>query len=175
MGSCCITHLEGRDRGRVGGKLTREGIYEYLWLIHIVVCQKPKQHYKAIILQLRINFFKKKEQVNEIERKWLPTPIFLPGEFYGQRSLAGTVHGVAKGWSMAVKLTHTHCKTITNVKHISLPKVAENIDLAKSFSLQIHFKLLTLASTSCKRVFLTHSREELQERMGRGFGKKLNS
>jgi len=22
-------------------------------------------------------------------RKWLPTPVFLPGEFFGQRSLAG--------------------------------------------------------------------------------------
>ena len=27
-------------------------------------------------------------------KKWQPTPLFLPGEFYGQRSLA--VHGVAK-------------------------------------------------------------------------------
>ena len=23
------------------------------------------------------------------EREWLPTPAFLPGEFHGQRSLAG--------------------------------------------------------------------------------------
>ena len=22
-------------------------------------------------------------------REWLPTPVYLPGEFYGQRSLAG--------------------------------------------------------------------------------------
>ena len=32
-------------------------------------------------------------------REWLPTPLFLPGEFCGQRSLAGrwtTVHEVAK-------------------------------------------------------------------------------
>ena len=28
-------------------------------------------------------------------RKWQPTPVFLPGEFHGQRSLVGyTVHGV---------------------------------------------------------------------------------
>ena len=26
----------------------------------------------------------------------LPTPVLLPGEFHGQRSLAVTVHGVAK-------------------------------------------------------------------------------
>ena len=30
------------------------------------------------------------------ERKWQPTPVFLPGEFHGQRSLAATVHGVAE-------------------------------------------------------------------------------
>ena len=31
------------------------------------------------------------------EENSLPTPVFLPGEFHGQRSLAGyTVHGVAK-------------------------------------------------------------------------------
>ena len=30
-------------------------------------------------------------------REWLPTSVFLPEEFYGQRSLAGyIVHGVAK-------------------------------------------------------------------------------
>ena len=33
-------------------------------------------------------------------RKWQPTPVFLPGESHGQRSLAGfTVHGVAKNWT----------------------------------------------------------------------------
>ena len=26
-------------------------------------------------------------------RKWQPTPLFLPGEFYGWRSLAGCSHG----------------------------------------------------------------------------------
>ena len=30
----------------------------------------------------------------------LPTPVFWPGEFHGQRSLAGyTVHGVTKSWT----------------------------------------------------------------------------
>ena len=26
----------------------------------------------------------------------LPTPVFLPGEFHGQRNLVGTVHGIIK-------------------------------------------------------------------------------
>ena len=29
-------------------------------------------------------------------RKWQPTPVFLPAESHGQRSLVGTVHGVTK-------------------------------------------------------------------------------
>ena len=29
-------------------------------------------------------------------RKWQPTPVFLPGESYGQRSLVGYIHGVTK-------------------------------------------------------------------------------
>ena len=33
--------LEGWDWGEVGGRLKREGIYVYLWLIHVVVQQKP--------------------------------------------------------------------------------------------------------------------------------------
>ena len=33
----------------------QEGTYVYLWLIHVDVWQKPTQHCKAIILQLKIN------------------------------------------------------------------------------------------------------------------------
>ena len=39
-------------------------------------------------------------------RKWQPTPVFLPGEFHGQRSLVGTVHGLAES-DTTEQLTHT--------------------------------------------------------------------
>ena len=39
----------------VGGSLKREGIYVNIQLIHFVVWQKLTQHFKAIILQLKIN------------------------------------------------------------------------------------------------------------------------
>ena len=42
----------------VGGRFKREGTHVCLWLIHIVVRQKPTQHCKAISLQLK----KKKTQ-----------------------------------------------------------------------------------------------------------------
>ena len=38
-----------------------------------------------------------KPTANLWRRKWKPIPVFLPGNFHGQRSLAGyLVHGVTK-------------------------------------------------------------------------------
>ena len=56
-------NVEGWDGVEVGGRLKREGTYAYLWLIHADVWQKPTQHSKAIILQLKINIFFKSLQV----------------------------------------------------------------------------------------------------------------
>ena len=42
----------------MGGKFRREETYVYLRLIHADVWQKPTQHCKAIVLQLKINFKK---------------------------------------------------------------------------------------------------------------------
>ena len=39
---------------KVGGSIKRDGICVYLGLIHIFVWQKPSQHCKEIILQLKI-------------------------------------------------------------------------------------------------------------------------
>ena len=47
----------------VGGRFQREGTYMYLWLIH-VVWQKPTQHCKATIFQL-----KKKKSLKKKKRK----------------------------------------------------------------------------------------------------------
>jgi len=41
----------------LGGRFKREGTWVYLWLIHVEVWQKPTQHYKAMILQFKINTF----------------------------------------------------------------------------------------------------------------------
>ena len=43
----------------VEGKLKREGMGVYLWLIHVDVWQKPTQYGKAIRFQLKINKLKK--------------------------------------------------------------------------------------------------------------------
>ena len=38
-------------------------------------------------------------------RKWQPTPVFLPRESQGQRSLAGYRHGAAKSWTQLKRLS----------------------------------------------------------------------
>ena len=45
-----------------------------------------------------------------LEREWLPIPVFLPGEFHRQRSLAGYSPWDCKESGMTV-LTHTHTHT----------------------------------------------------------------
>ena len=41
-------------------------------------------------------------------REWLPTPVILPGEFQGQRSLIGYGPWGHKELDMTERLTHTH-------------------------------------------------------------------
>ena len=41
-------------------------------------------------------------------REWLPTPVFLPGEFHGQRSLAGYSPWGCRESDTTEQLTHTH-------------------------------------------------------------------
>ena len=42
-------------------------------------------------------------------RKWQPTPVFLPGKFHGQRSLAGYGPWSCKQWDRTEELsTQTH-------------------------------------------------------------------
>ena len=45
--------LEGWDGYGVRGRFKKKGTYVYLWLIHVALWQKPTQHCKAIIFQLK--------------------------------------------------------------------------------------------------------------------------
>ena len=46
-------------------------------------------------------------QEDSLEKGILPTPVFLPGEFHGQRSLVGYSPWNHKGSDMTEQLTHT--------------------------------------------------------------------
>ena len=53
----------------IGGRVKKEGTYEYLWLIHGDAWQKPTQYFKAIMRQLKINkMFTKKRQGKYMQR-----------------------------------------------------------------------------------------------------------
>ena len=56
-------NIEGWDG--VEGRFKREGTNVYLWLINVDVWEKPTQHCKAIILQIKINTFFVKKKKNE--------------------------------------------------------------------------------------------------------------
>ena len=64
-----------------GGREVQEGGDIYLWLIRFVVWQKPAQHFKAIILQLK-NKQKKEASRNEHFLSFSPQFIFPPHLFY---------------------------------------------------------------------------------------------
>ena len=39
-------------------------------------------------------------QEDLLEKEWLPTPVFLPGEFHGQRSLVGYIQSMgSQSWT----------------------------------------------------------------------------
>ena len=57
-------------RWEVGERFKREGTYVYLWLIHVDVWQKRIQCCGAIILQLKINKLKNKENLRLSSKDW---------------------------------------------------------------------------------------------------------
>ena len=48
----------------------------------------------------------------DMEKEMQPTPVFLPGESHGQRSLRGaTAHGVPKSWTQLKQLSSSRDKS----------------------------------------------------------------
>ena len=47
------------------------------------------------------------DQEDPLEKEMQPTPVFLPGEFHGQRSLAGYSTGCCKESEMTEQQTHS--------------------------------------------------------------------
>ena len=68
---------------------------KYIWA-------SPMLSGKAFTCQCRRHGFDPWVRKSPWSRKWQPTPVFLPREFHGQRSLAGCKHGATKSLS-----THT--------------------------------------------------------------------
>ena len=64
---------------------------------------------KIICLQCRRPGFNHWVSKIPWRRKRQPTPVCLPGESHGQRSLGATVHSVAKSWT---RLSNKHFKVV---------------------------------------------------------------
>ena len=84
-------------------------------------------------------------------RKWQPTPVFLPGEFHGQRSLESYTPWGRKESDTTKQLTHTHTHT-----HQTLNP---NMVLLSSTVTLVFFFLGTaeiLITTLQRKPFLSH-------------------
>ena len=51
-------------------------------------------------------------------RKWQPTPVFLPGQFHGQRSLRATVHGTRHNRSVGELFESLDFQGSSKSKHL---------------------------------------------------------
>ena len=47
-------------------------------------------------------------------RKWQPTPVFLPGEFSGQRNLISYSPRDHKEWNTTERMTHTQSNVVSD-------------------------------------------------------------
>ena len=78
MGQCNL--LKGAEQGCVGEGGSREGIYVYFWLIHIVVWQKPTQHCKNNYPPIKNELKKSKAQDTLITKLMSCTCVMARGE-----------------------------------------------------------------------------------------------
>ena len=81
---------------------------------------------------------------NGWRRKWQPTPIFLPGEFHGQRSLVGYSPWGCKESDMT-KHTHTRTHTHRNLRkylQLSSNLMVKNLKLPWTGNTRIQWKSL---------------------------------
>jgi hypothetical protein len=60
---CTGSSQKGKSTTWEEKEAKREGIYVYVWLIHVEVWQQTTQFCKAIILQLKINFKSKENAI----------------------------------------------------------------------------------------------------------------
>ena len=60
-----------------------------------------------------------------LEKEWLPTPVFLPGEFHGQRNLAGYSPWGCKESDTTEQLTY-FTLSVTKKKYVLILKTMKS-------------------------------------------------
>ena len=91
----------------MAGRFIREGIYVYLWLIHVEVSQKTTKFCKAVILQLK-NKFKK-------WGKWITNKDLL----YSTGNSAQYYEAVWMGWEFGEEWIHVYVWLSCSAIHIN--------------------------------------------------------
>ena len=91
--SHCCTMLLGHQRPPPMGKIELHTVWT-MWLPWWLnskeySCQCRRHRRLRFVLGWKISW----------RRKWQPTPVFMPGEFHGQRAWWARVHGVMKSWT----------------------------------------------------------------------------
>ena len=82
-------------------------------------------------------------------RHWLPTPVFLPGEFHGQKSLAGYSPWGCKELGLTERLTHS-LSMFSSVAQLC-PTLCDPTDCSTPGFL-VHHQLLEPTQTHVHRV-----------------------
>ena len=97
-----------------GERCKRKGTFVYLQLIHFIVQQRVGSDSKEPTCQCRRFRFNPCLGKIRWRRKWQPTPVFLPGEPHGQRSLAGYSPWGCRESDTTEQLSLTqHCKQLS--------------------------------------------------------------
>ena len=85
-------------------------------------------------------------------RKWLPTLVFLPVEFHGQRSLESYSPWGCKELNTAESLTHTH--THTHNSMFNILRIFQSGYMISHFYQQcINFQFLYILTNTCYHLF----------------------
>ena len=92
-------------------------------------------------------------------REWLPTPVFLPGELHGQRSLAGySPRGCKESdtteWRSSRTYTHRHCEMFPTVNFVNI----HHLTLTTFYFLWWELLRSTVLATFKYTILLTISR-----------------
>ena len=71
----------------------------------------PMRNLFLILLHLNQSVVLVRILASPWRRKWQLTPVFLPGQSHGQRTLAGYIHGVTKSWTRLTE--HLYWQVLT--------------------------------------------------------------
>ena len=128
----------------MGGRFKREGMYLYLWMVHVEVWQKRTKFCKAITLQLKNKLIKKNDLA------W--TPSFSAGPGSEDRKDSG-------GNSVGNRLTPSGSRQVSLIQLLLGVRAWARCPASRSLSVHVCWMGITAAWTSpgCLRDYMTDS------------------